>query len=209
MAFKLTIKPWVVSAIILASCAGIVALAAQAATDGPGIVYWSDGDSGRLPDGTKFRLHDVDSPETGSLRQRGGAKCESERVLGYTAKEAAVELTRDKDVVISHSYGPDHYGRLVVDLEVGGRDVALTLIASGTHKAWDYDGGQKKPDWCGGAAAAGLKSPCRARGAQDRRSPACLRGMRAGFPIRTGLRGPADRARRFRSSRCRRGARRV
>jgi len=152
MAFKLTIKPWVVSAIILASCAGIAALAAQAATDGPGIVYWSDGDSGRLPDGTKFRLHDVDSPETGSLRQRGGAKCESERVLGYTAKEAVVELTRDKDVVISHSYGPDHYGRLVVDLEVGGRDVALKLIASGTHKAWDYDGGQKKPDWCGGAA---------------------------------------------------------
>ena len=148
MAYKFTIKPWVASALILASCAGIVALAAQAATDGPPSVYWSDGDSGRLPDGTKFRLHDVDSPETGSLRQRGGAKCESERVLGYTAKEAAVELTRDRDIVISRAYGPDRYGRQVVDLEVAGKDVARALITGGTHKAWDYDGGEDKPDWC-------------------------------------------------------------
>tara|TARA_R110000787_G_scaffold8341_3_gene27856 strand:+ start:3503 stop:3979 length:477 start_codon:yes stop_codon:yes gene_type:complete len=148
MAFRFTIKPWVASALILASCAGLVALAAQAATDGPASVYWSDGDSGRLPDGTKFRLHDVDSPETGSLRQRGGAKCESERELGYIAKEAAVELTRDGAIVISHAYGPDRYGRQVVDLEVGGMDVAQALISGGTHRAWDYDGGQDKPDWC-------------------------------------------------------------
>jgi endonuclease YncB( thermonuclease family) len=148
MAFKFTIKAWVASALILASCTGIVALAAEAATDGPASVYWSDGDSGRLPDGTKFHLHDVDSPETGSLRQRGGAKCESERVLGYTTKEAAVELTRDRDIVISRAYGPDRYGRQVVDLEVAGKDVAQALIAGGSHRAWDYDGGEDKPDGC-------------------------------------------------------------
>jgi endonuclease YncB( thermonuclease family) len=151
MAFKFTTPPWLAAALILASGGGVVALAAQAAqaaTDAPAAVYWSDGDSGRLPDGTKFRLHDVDSPETGSMRQRGGAKCESERIQGYEAKEAAVELTRGKAVKVAHAYGPDRYGRQVVDLEIDGMDVALTLITEGTHKAWDYDGGDRKPDWC-------------------------------------------------------------
>ena len=148
MAFKFTTPPWLAAALILASGGGIVALAAQAATNAPAAVYWSDGDSGRLPDGTKFRLHDVDSPETGSMKQRGGAKCESERIQGYEAKEAAVELTRGKAVKVAHAYGPDRYGRQVVDLEIDGMDVALSLIAAGTHKAWDYDGGDRKPDWC-------------------------------------------------------------
>ena len=69
---------------------------AQASTELGGTVYWSDGDSGRLSDGTKFRLHGVDAPETGSMKQRGGAKCEAERELGYDAKAAAVELTRGR-----------------------------------------------------------------------------------------------------------------
>lgn len=148
MAFKATAPPWLVAALILASGGGLVALAAQAATDAQAAVYWSDGDSGRLPDGTRFRLHDVDSPETGSMKQRGGASCESERIQGYEAKEASVELTRGKAVKVAHAYGLDRYGRQVVDLEIDGIDVALTLIAEGTHKAWDYDGGDRKPDWC-------------------------------------------------------------
>ena len=129
MAHMFKAPPWLTAALILASGGGIVALAAQAATDSPGAVYWSDGDSGRLPDGTKFRLHGVDSPETGSMKQRGGAKCELERIKGYEAKEAAVELTREKSARIAKSYGPDRYGRLVVDLQVGG-----------------------KPDWCAAQA---------------------------------------------------------
>ena len=36
----------------------------------------------------------------------------------------------------------------VVDLSVDGHDLAAELIAGGTHAAWDYDGGQRKPDWC-------------------------------------------------------------
>ncbi|KCZ92163.1 thermonuclease family protein [Hyphomonas johnsonii] len=154
MALRLSAPAWLVSALVLAGTGGIIALAAHAATEDSGAVYWSDGDSGRLPDGTKFRLHDVDSPETGSMKQRGGAKCESERIQGYEAKEAAVDLTRDQTVRVSQSYGPDRYGRLVVDLEIGGQDVARTLIEAGTHKAWDYDGGEKKPDWCGRQARA-------------------------------------------------------
>ena len=43
----------------------------------------------------------------------------------------------------------DHYQRLVVDLSLDGEDLGLLLIAGGTHKVWDYDGGAPKPDWCG------------------------------------------------------------
>lgn len=126
--------------------------AASATLSEPITVYWSDGDSGRLSDGTKFRLHGIDSPETGSMKQRGGAKCESERVLGFEAKEAALELTRNRQVRISETRGEDRYDRMVVRLDVDGKDVASLLVAGGTHRTWDYDGRQKKPDWCAGAS---------------------------------------------------------
>ncbi|WP_291200976.1 thermonuclease family protein [Hyphomonas sp.] len=128
------------------------AATATAPVEVPLTVYWSDGDSGRLSDATKFRLHGIDAPETGSMKQRGGAKCESERALGFEAKEAALELTRGKQVTISERRGEDRYARTVVSLNIDGRDVAALLVAGGTHKAWDYDGRQKKPDWCAGAA---------------------------------------------------------
>ncbi len=127
--------------------------AASSVTEEALTVYWSDGDSGRLSDGTKFRLHGIDSPETGSLKQRGGAKCEAERELGYEAKEAALELTRGKAVTISELRGTDRYERTVVRLSLDGKDVAGLLVSGGTHKTWDYDGRQKKPDWCAGAAS--------------------------------------------------------
>lgn len=141
---------------ILAGIAAAIALAAQAMTDMPdtepreqeGIVYWSDGDSGRLPDGTKFRLHGVDAPETRSMKQIGGAECESERELGYVAKENVIGMTRGKTIAVTQDYGPDRYDRLVVDLSVDGEDLALALVRSGTHQVWDYDGGDPKPDWC-------------------------------------------------------------
>jgi len=114
-------------------------------------VYWSDGDSGRLSDGTKFRLHGIDAPETGSMKVPGGARCEAERVLGFEARQAAVELTRGKTLSVSATYGTDRYDRAVVRLEIDGRDVAALLVAGGTHKIWDYDGRQRKPDWCAGA----------------------------------------------------------
>ena len=126
---------------------------AQASTELGGTVYWSDGDSGRLSDGTKFRLHGVDAPETGSMKQRGGAKCEAERALGYDAKAAAVELTRGRAVTVTQIMGRDRYGRNVVSLNLDGEDLAELLVASGSHRAWDYDGGAPKPDWCGGQAS--------------------------------------------------------
>lgn len=127
---------------------------AATGTEAPKLtVYWSDGDSGRLSDGTKFRLHGIDAPETGSMKQRGGAKCEHERVLGFEAKEAALELTRGREVIVSDVRDTDRYGRTVVRLDLGGKDLASLLVAGGTHAAWDYDGRQKKPDWCAAAAS--------------------------------------------------------
>jgi endonuclease YncB( thermonuclease family) len=149
------LKEWLITFVVLAGIALGVALAArepaspvEQVVPQPSIAYWSDGDSGRLADGTKFRLHGVDAPETGSTKWYAGAKCEHERELGYAAKAEVLDLTRGKTLVVSHSYGPDRYGRLVVDISLDGRDLAGRLVAAGTHKTWDYDGGDRKPDWC-------------------------------------------------------------
>jgi len=118
--------------------------------DGASIIYWSDGDSG-LIDGVKFRLANVDAPETGSLKQQGGAKCELEREKGYDAKAFIVALTKSGKVKIVRDYGYDRYQRLVVDLSVDGVDVGERAIADGILKAWPHRSGRTlsaKPDWC-------------------------------------------------------------
>ena len=120
----------------------------KAATD----IYWSDGDSGRI-DGMKFRLANVDAPETGGVGARGGAKCEAERVLGYIAKEYMVDLTSGEPLEIATSYGEDRYGRMVVDLSVDGLDVAQAAVDDGQLAPWPHKGRRalsKKPDWCTG-----------------------------------------------------------
>lgn len=156
------------AAVLLSLLAGGVFYASQAASaastevaeqDVLLTVYWSDGDSGRLSDGTKFRLHGIDAPETGSMAQRGGAKCEAERVLGFDAKAAAVELTRNSSVTVTQTRGTDRYDRTVVRLSIDGNDVAGLLVAAGTHQVWDYDGRQKKPDWCSAGGQANAAAP--------------------------------------------------
>ena len=114
-------------------------------------IYWSDADSGHIrgiADPIHFRLHDVDAPETRSPNQRGGAMCESERPLGYAAKEFAVRFTEGAVIPITGDYGEDRYDRLVIDLSVNGADMAEALIASGHGQVWNYDGGDAKPAWC-------------------------------------------------------------
>jgi endonuclease YncB( thermonuclease family) len=151
-------------AIIIPVGAFAAATSANAATtstksfDSARAIYWSDGDSGRLPDGTRFRLHGVDAPETGSLGRRGGAKCESERELGYTAKAQAVTLTRGAAITVMRDYGKDRYGRTVVDIAIDGADVGAALLAAGTHQAWNYDARKPKPDWCPPKAASPAQS---------------------------------------------------
>ena len=113
-------------------------------------IYWSDGDSGRL-DGMKFRLANVDAPETGGVGAIGGAKCEYERELGFEAKAFMVELTRDAELVITSSNGPDRYEREVITLSVNGEDIGEAGIAAGHLGAWPHKGRRAltdKPDWC-------------------------------------------------------------
>ena len=113
-------------------------------------IYWSDGDSGRLGK-LKFRLANIDAPETGSMKQRGGAKCEYERELGYEAKAYIVGFTKDKTIRIVRDYGEDRYGRLVVDLEANGEDVGRAGVAAGHLRDWLHIKGRSqspKPDWC-------------------------------------------------------------
>ena len=113
-------------------------------------IYWSDGDSGRLGK-LKFRLANIDAPETASMKQRGGAKCESERAIGYEAKAFIVEFTKDKTISIVRDYGEDRYGRLVVDLEADGADVAKAGVDAGHLRDWLHIKGRaqsRKPDWC-------------------------------------------------------------
>ena len=115
-------------------------------------IYWSDGDSGRLGQ-RKFRLANIDAPETGSLKQRGGAKCEFERELGYEAKAYMIGFTKEKTMRIVRDYGEDRYGCLVIDLEADGSDVGNAGVEAGHLRDWLHIKGRAqspKPDWCAG-----------------------------------------------------------
>lgn len=114
-------------------------------------IYWSDGDSGRI-DGMKFRLANIDAPETGGVGAIGGAKCELERERGFEAKAFVVELTRDSELEITARYGPDRYDREVIDLSADGVDVGEAGIIAGHLGTWPHKGRKAlsdKPDWCG------------------------------------------------------------
>lgn len=115
----------------------------SASSDRNVLVTWVDGDSGRL-DGREFRLHGVDAPEGSPQR----AKCAGERELSGAAREAARRITDGKQVRVARLHGQDDYGRLLVDLVADGRDVASQLVAAGRLKRWDFEGGERKPDWC-------------------------------------------------------------
>ncbi|MEH6409683.1 MAG: thermonuclease family protein [Hyphomonas sp.] len=106
------------------------------------MISWVDGDSGRI-NGREFRLYGVDAPEGSPSR----ARCDRERVRADEARYAVRALTMGKRTVIRRSYGPDRYGRQLVDLSVDGKDVAANLLARGHLKRWDYPR-EAKPDWC-------------------------------------------------------------
>lgn len=115
-------------------------------------IYWSDGDSGRLNGDLKFRLNDVDAPETGGVGAAiGGAKCELERERAYASKEWIVTFTKNAALEITESYGDDRYDRLVIDLSADGQDVGQAGIDAGHLAPWPHDGRKalaKRPVWC-------------------------------------------------------------
>lgn len=115
-------------------------------------IYWSDGDSGRLNGTLKFRLNDVDAPETGGVGAAiGGAKCEAERAKGYDSKAWVVEFTKNMDLKITKRHGQDRHERLIIDLSSNGLDVGKSGIDLGHYQSWPHDGKKalaKRPVWC-------------------------------------------------------------
>lgn len=98
-----------------------------------------------------LRLAGIDSPEEG---HRAG--CKAERELADLATRYARDLLDSSATVRPDVGSPpvrDRWGRYVgtVELQVdGGRlDYGAAMIAAGYAKAWDYDGGEPKPTWCG------------------------------------------------------------
>lgn len=115
------------------------------ATDtGCRVTYVADGDTIHLacPDTgeVKARLLGFDTPEVYS------PKCRGELVAGQQATAVLRQILRSGPVTAARFQGHDRYGRELVRLEVGGRDVARQMIASGY--AVPYSGG-RHPDWCG------------------------------------------------------------
>lgn len=114
-------------------------------------IYWSDGDSGRM-DGIKFRLADVDAPETGGVGAAiGGADCESERAQGFESKAFMVETTRNANIVAIFREEPKTFDRVIVDFKVDGVDLAELAIEAGHLRPWPHRNGRaltKKPEWC-------------------------------------------------------------
>ncbi|MCR9077664.1 MAG: thermonuclease family protein [Hyphomonadaceae bacterium] len=141
---------WIMLPVFLVVVACADPQAATITTEPASSIYWSDGDSGRI-DGMKFRLANVDAPETGGVGARGGAKCEAEREIGFDAKAFMVELTRDAELVITSNSGPDRYEREVITLAANGVDVGEAGIEAGHLGPWPHKGRRalaKKPDWC-------------------------------------------------------------
>ena len=113
-------------------------------------VYWSDGDSGKIGP-FKFRLRDLDAPETAYRENGKGAQCEAEIQHGYRAKEFVVNGTRGKDVRIDYVGEMDRYGRYIVDLSVNGVSIAEAGFAQGFYGPWPHRNGRAlapSPDWC-------------------------------------------------------------
>ena len=107
-------------------------------------VAWDDGDSGRIGR-VKFRLSDVDAPETWR------PKCEAERELGYAAKAFMQDLTEGRRVTITSEDGYDRWDRLLVTLSVNGQDLAQAGLEAGVLREWPHDGRRAladRPNWC-------------------------------------------------------------
>lgn len=135
----------------LAMIALVMAASAPALAQSPKVT-WSDGDSGRFGD-IKFRLADVDAPETGPVGNRNGAKCKAEQDKGRAAKAFIQDLTRNGRVTVKQIGETDPYGRQVVEITVDGRSVSDTAMAAGHLKPWPHENGKAqtpRPNWCAG-----------------------------------------------------------
>ncbi len=147
---------------ILLTLVGLYAFAEQRAPhfglteDGCRVGFVYDGDTVELLCGARTetaRLVGFDTPET---RDPG---CEAEAALGLRAKLRLGDLVAQAQgagaqgqgsILLDHR-GHDRYGRSLVEMRIGGRDVAEVMIAEGLAVAYV---GTSRIDWCARLAPA-------------------------------------------------------
>ena len=107
------------------------------------VTYIADGDTIHLAcpnrGEVKARLLGFDTPEVYS------PGCQEELAAGQQATTLLRQVLRSGPITEARFEGHDRYGRELVRLDVAGRDLAETMIATGY--AVPYSGG-RSPDWC-------------------------------------------------------------
>jgi|GEM_PF-1332567 len=100
-----------------------------------------DGDTIEDASGVRYRLANIDAPETGD-----NARCDSERERGEIAKHVATRLVRAAQrVEVRQTFRIDRYGRRVAFVFVDGVDLGQFLMRRGLARPWR---GQRRT-WCG------------------------------------------------------------
>lgn len=102
-----------------------------------------DGDT-LVIDGERVRLHGVDAPEINR------PECPAEADLGRQSKAfvEGVVAANEQIELNNQQVKRDRYGRVVGKVSVNGRDLGEMTVGAGYAAPWDYDGGEKKPEWC-------------------------------------------------------------
>ena len=138
-------RQFIVCLVSMAACSAERDIGPEPVTE----IVWFDGDSGAI-NGVDFRLADVDAPETGPLKSRGGAQCENERARGFAAKKFMMDATSSASIRITQSIGADRYDREIIRIEVNGEDLAQLGVSAGHLAPWPHRGSKAlkaKPDW--------------------------------------------------------------
>ncbi|RKQ68928.1 endonuclease YncB(thermonuclease family) [Litorimonas taeanensis] len=142
-------KIWAIAFSLTAACSlfSVGAKAAPISNKPPG--YWVtvdrvvDGDT-FWAEGIKYRLVDIDTPET-SADKRHGYKCDAERRLGELATAEAEILLLNRKVWIKPSGSDDRYGRKLVKVRYAyGQWYGEHMIKSRLAARWQG----RKHAWC-------------------------------------------------------------
>ena len=100
-----------------------------------------DGDTFEdLGTGDRYRLENIDTPETGSR-----ARCAAERALGDRATQRARAIIAGADQVDVRRTGRiDRYNRIIAFFSVDGRDLGEWMVAEGLARPWRG----RREAWC-------------------------------------------------------------
>jgi endonuclease YncB( thermonuclease family) len=107
-------------------------------TRAPRVTCVVDGDTFWL-DGTKIRIADINTPETGK------PQCAAEAILGRRATERLVELLSGGSLDLrAADRDEDQYGRKLRIVERDGRSVGQVLVSEGLAHEWRG----RRESWC-------------------------------------------------------------